>query len=185
MSDRPSPADGPASPVDPGPASGAHSDGRSRVLVALRIAAPPDRTFAAFTAEIGTWWRPNQLFRVTARTGTTMAFEPGPPDAAIRLVEVGPDGDRFEVGQVLAWDPPHRLAFGWRQDSFGPDRSTEVRVAFDAVEGGTRVTVEHLGWEALPREHAARHGFPLGPFQQRLAEWWRDLLGALAGQVAP
>ena len=38
---------------------------------------------------------------------------------------------------------------------------------FDAVDTGTRVTVEHFGWDAIPQEHAARHGFPLDAFQQR------------------
>jgi hypothetical protein len=40
---------------------------RSRVLVALRVAAPAARTFTVFTGEIGEWWRPNGLFRFTDR----------------------------------------------------------------------------------------------------------------------
>ena len=153
---------------------------RSRVLVALRIAAPPARTFAAFTDEIGEWWRPNGLFRFTDRAGGRLAFEPEPPE---RLVEIGPDGERFEIGPVREWDPPHRLVFGWRQDGFPDDRSTEVAVRFDEVDTGTRVTVEHFGWDSIPQEHAARHGFPLDAFQQRTAEWWQELLGSLRTHV--
>jgi uncharacterized protein YndB with AHSA1/START domain len=145
------------------------------VLVALRVAAPPARTFAAFTSEIGEWWRPNGLFRFTDRGGR-LAFEPDPP---LHLVEIGPDGDRFPIGDVRSWDPPHRVVFGWRQAGFRDDQSTEVSVRFDPVERGTRVTVEHFGWDAIPREHAARHGFPLDAFQQRAAEWWQDLLRSL------
>ncbi len=62
---------------------------------------------------------------------------------------------------MTVWDPPHRLVFGWRQAGFPAGRSTEVSVRFDAVEQGTRVTVEHFGWDAIPQDHAARHGFPL------------------------
>ena len=153
---------------------------RSRVLVALRVAAPADRTFAAFTDEIGEWWQPNALFRFTNRDGGRLAFEPDPPE---RLVEIGTDGERFEIGPVRVWEPPHRLVFGWRQAGFADDQSTEVSVRFDAVENGTRVTVEHFGWDAIPQEHAARHGFPLGPFQQRAAEWWQDLLRSLRAYV--
>jgi uncharacterized protein YndB with AHSA1/START domain len=153
---------------------------RSRVLVALRIAAPPARTFAAFTDEIGEWWRPNGLFRFTDRAGGRLAFEPDPPE---RLVEIGADGERFEIGPVREWDPPHRLVFGWRQDGFPDDRSTEVAVRFDEVDTGTRVTVEHFGWDSIPQEHAARHGFPLDAFQQRTAEWWQELLGSLRTHV--
>jgi hypothetical protein len=57
-------------------------------------------------------------------------------------------------------------------------------VRFEAVGAETRITVEHLGWDAIPREHAARHGFPTDVFLQRLGEWWRSLLGALADRVA-
>ena len=49
---------------------------RSRVLVSLRVGAPPERTCAAFTDEIGEWWRPNHRFRFTARRDTKLAFEP-------------------------------------------------------------------------------------------------------------
>ncbi len=154
---------------------------RSRVFVSLRIAAPPERTFTAFTEEIGEWWRPNGLFRFTDRAGTHLAFEPDPPE---RLVEVDVDGTRFEIGQVLTWEPPARLVFAWRQAGFPDDRSTEVSVRFEPVATGTRVTVEHVGWDSIPQDHAARHGFPLGPFQQRLAEWWSTLLESLREQIS-
>ncbi len=67
----------------------------------------------------------------------------------------------------------------WRPTSFAPDQETEVHVRFEPIDGVTRVVVEHFGWDEIPPEHAARHGFPLFAFQQRLAEWWRDLLDSL------
>jgi len=149
----------------------------SRVLVALRIAGPPDRVFHAFTAEIGEWWRPNGLFPTTGAPPGRLSFEPGPDG---RLVETSPSGDVTEIGRVGTWAPPHLLAFTWRPTSFSADQETEVRVRFEPVEDATRVVVEHFGWDAIPAEHATRHGFPLGPFQQRLAEWWQALLAALA-----
>ena len=153
---------------------------RSRVLVALRVAAPAARTFTAFTGEIGDWWSPNGLFRFTDRTGGRLAFEPDPPE---RLVEIGIDGERFEIGPVTVWDPPHRLVFGWRHAGFPAGQSTEVSVRFDAVGQGTRVTVEHVGWDAIPQDNATRHGFPLSAFQLRLAEWWQTLLRSLGAHV--
>ena len=154
---------------------------RSRVLVALRVDAPPERTFAAFTTEIGEWWRPNDLFRFTSRRDTRLAFEPEPPE---HLVEIGTDGERFVIGPVSEWDPPRRLAFGWRQAGFADEQSTEVSVHFDPVETGTRVIVEHVGWDTIPQEQAARHGFPLDVFQQRVAGWWQELLRSLGGHVS-
>ncbi|MFN0091527.1 MAG: SRPBCC domain-containing protein [Acidimicrobiales bacterium] len=158
----------------------------SRLLVSLRAPAPPERTFALFTEEIGLWWRPNPLFQFTeGRTGR-LVFEPdwttpgpGRPGRPSRLVEIYDDGATFVIGQVREWAPPHRLTFSWRQASFAAGQETEVRVRFEAVGAETRVTVEHWGWDAIPQDHAARHGFPLHIFQLRHAEWWRALLGSL------
>lgn len=152
----------------------------SRVLVALRVDATPEHAFAAFTNEIDRWWRPNQLFQFSTGRRGRLSFEPGPSG---RLVETYDDGSSFVIGEVRTWDPPHHLAIGWRQASFGPDQDTELHVRFEAVGGQTRVTVEHLGWDGIPPEHAARHGFPLGIFQLRFAQWWRTLLGDLAELV--
>jgi uncharacterized protein YndB with AHSA1/START domain len=146
------------------------------VLVAVRVAARPEVAFEAFTEEIGLWWEPNGLFQFDERRTGTLAFEPGPDG---RLVERYDDGDVFEIGRVRAWEPPTYLAFAWRQASFDPGQETEVHVRFEGVDGATRVTVEHRGWDAIPEEHAARHGFPLLPFQQREAEWWRRMLARL------
>jgi uncharacterized protein YndB with AHSA1/START domain len=160
----------------------------SRVLVALRVPATPTRAFAAFTGEIGQWWRPDGLFQFTrGRRDGTLAFESGPGG---RLVETYPDGDAFVVGQVRVWEPPHRLVLSWRQAGFAPEQDTELHVRFDAVEPApgtaaeTRVVVEHFGWDRVPPEHAARHGFPLAVIQLRFAEWWQSLLAALAGDVS-
>jgi hypothetical protein len=66
--------------------------------------------------------------------------------------------------------------FSWRAASFAADQETEVHVRFEDLGHETRVVVEHFGWDALPADHAARHGFPLAVFQLRFAEWWRGLL---------
>lgn len=149
----------------------------SKVLVALRIAAPPEVVFDAFTDDIALWWRPNSLFAFTPRSPGVMAFEDG------RLVERLPTGKVFEVGKVRAWERGQRLVFGWRQAAFAPDMDTEVEVRFEPVEDGTRVTVEHRGWDTVPAPHVARHGFPNTVFLQRHGEWWRALLAGLAARA--
>jgi uncharacterized protein YndB with AHSA1/START domain len=148
----------------------------SRVLVALRVNATPADAFRAFTEKIGQWWRPNGLFQFTeGRTGV-LAFEGG---ARGRLVETYDDGSTFVVGNVRAWEPPQRVVVSWRHASFAPDQETELHVRFEPAGEQTRVTVEHFGWDTIPSEHAARHGFALAVFQLRFAEWWQALLRSL------
>jgi uncharacterized protein YndB with AHSA1/START domain len=147
----------------------------SRVLVALRVKASPARAFEAFTADIGTWWRPSPLFRFTPRDPGVLSFEAGEGG---RLIETLPNGTVFEIGEIRAWEPPTRLVFGWRQATFAPDQATQVEVSFEAVGDETRVTVEHTGWDVVPAAHAARHGFPDTIFLRRHAEWWQLLLAS-------
>jgi hypothetical protein len=42
----------------------------------------------------------------------------------------------------------------------------------------TRVSVEHVGWDSVPDNHVARHGFAESLFLRRHAEWWRSLLSS-------
>jgi len=153
----------------------------SRILVALRVPATPARAFQAFTAEIGLWWRPNQLFQFTRRSAAgRLAFEPGEGG---RFTETAADGEVFEIGRITAWQPGARLAFTWRQASFAPGQVTEVEIRFEAVGSETRVTVEHRGWETVPQEHVARHTFPDAVFLQRHGEWWQALLASLRSRL--
>ena len=146
------------------------------VIVSIRVGASPLRAFEAFTAEIGSWWRPNDLFRLTPRGDGRLHFEPGEGG---RLVASLPDGTEHEIGRVSVWQPGERLALSWRQASFATDQSTELDVRFEAVGDETRVTVEHRGWDRIPQDHVARHGFELILFQHRQAEHGRALLGSL------
>ncbi len=158
----------------------------SRIVVALRVRATPERAFDAFTGEIASWWRPNGMFQFTPRSPGVMSFEPGPDG---RLIETLGNGKVFEVGKVRVWEPPSddgigRLVVGWRQATFTPDQDTEVEVRFEPVGQETRVTVEHRGWDCVPQAHAARHNFPETIFLRRHAEWWQSLLASLREGLA-
>jgi uncharacterized protein YndB with AHSA1/START domain len=152
----------------------------SAVIVSLRVKATPAEAFRAFTEDIALWWRPNGLFQLTPRGDGELRFEPGENG---RLVTRLPNAKEFEIGRVSAWTPGERLAFTWRQATFAADQVTHVEVRFEPVGDETRVTVEHRGWDAIPQEHAARHGFPLDVLQLRQAEHWRLLLASLNAQL--
>lgn len=151
----------------------------SKVYVALRVRATPERAFAAFVEEIGAWWRPSVLFQTTPRPGR-LSFEPGQGG---RLIETREGGKVFEIGKIGVWQPPSRLVFSWRQANFPPDLHTEVEVGFEAVGDETRVSIEHRGFEQVPAG-AARHGFPDQVLLMRLAEFWRAQIAAVGETVA-
>lgn len=146
----------------------------SAVLVAIRVPATPVEAFDAFTDDIGLWWRPSALFQLTPRGDGTLSF-----DGETRLITTLAGGKVFEIGRVTVWQRGARLAFTWRQATFTPDQITSVEVTFEAVGDETRVTVTHRGWDAIPQEHVARHGFPLQATQGHLANGWRASLAAL------
>ena len=151
------------------------------LLVSIRVPVEPQRAFDAFVGEIGAWWQPNGLFEFTRGRAGVLAFEPGPEG---RLTEAYADGSVFEIGRITVWEPPSRLAFTWRQASFRGEQLTRVQVRFEAVGEETRVVLEHSGWDSVPQKHVARHGFPLGVFQQRHAEWWQTLLTSYKSRLS-
>jgi uncharacterized protein YndB with AHSA1/START domain len=152
----------------------------SKVYVALRVKATPERAFQAFVEEIGAWWRPSVMFQTTPRPGV-LSFEPGEGG---RLIETRNGGKVFEIGRIHAWEPPARLIFSWRQANFPVDLHTEVEVGFEAVGEETRVSIEHRGFDQVPAESAARHRFPDQVLLVRLAEFWRAQLDAVGERAA-
>ena len=150
----------------------------SRILVAVRVRGSPVRAFEVFVREIGAWWRPSALFAFTDGRPGRLGFLDG------ALVETKEEGEVFEIGRVTAWEPGSRLGFTWRQASFAPGQVTQVDVRFEAAGEETRVTVCHTGWDSVPADHRARHGFPDAVHLRRHGEWWQALLAAYAGDVA-
>lgn len=150
----------------------------SAVLVSLRVTVSPEDAFDVFTDDIGLWWQPGALFQITPRGDGTLSFE-----NRERLITTLASGKVFEIGRVTAWERPSRLAFTWRQATFAPDQVTSVEVVFEPAGAETRVTVTHRGWDTIPQDHVARHGFPLQATQMRLAELWRAQLAAISRQL--
>ena len=152
----------------------------SRVLVSLRVKARPQHAFEVFTRDIGMWWQPNDLFRFTPRSPGRIALEAGEGG---RFTETLANGKIFEIGRVTSWEPGRRLALTWRQATFAPGQVTHVDVLFEPVDGETRITVTHTGWDSVPQEHVARHTFPDAVFLHRHAQWWQQLLAACSVQL--
>ncbi len=151
--------------------------------VTTLIAVDPATAFSVFTEEIGTWWRPRIVDLFGKGRSGVMKFEPG---AKGRLLEIYADApnDPFVVGRVLTWIPGQRLVFEWRQRGFERNDVTEVEVRFEAVGKGTRVTLEHRGWDAFPSSHPARHGWEGEAFVTMISLRWGDQLTSLRAHAS-
>jgi hypothetical protein len=148
--------------------------GPETARVTTSVQVDPDDAFKIFTEETDSWWRRGARFRGGGE-GSVVRF-----DGSRRLVEVSPNGDTFEIGRVLAWEPGARLLLEWRSRAFAPGESTEVEVRFERSEsGGARVTIEHRGWETIDPKHRARHGHVGSAFAAMMGMWWGDLATTL------
>ena len=63
---------------------------------------------------------------------------------------------------MLTWEPPHRFAMSWYPGS-DPSSATELEVRFAREGEGTRIELEHRGWEILGERAAqSRTGYDGG-----------------------
>lgn len=112
--------------------------------ITFDVACPPSRAFELWTSQTGMWWPTSHT--VSAHPGVEVVIEPG---VGGRIYERTPDGEEHDWGEVTGWDPPSRISYLWhlRQDRAD---ATEVEITFAAGEAtGTRMLIEHHGWDAL------------------------------------
>ena len=113
------------------------------VIKSVTVRAPPARAFSLFVDDFARWWPLGWT-----HTG------PDPVDCAIeprvggRVFERAADGRETPWGTVLAYDPPHRLAFSWIVE-LSAEQEQLVEISFTAEGHGTRVELTHSGWEKL------------------------------------
>jgi uncharacterized protein YndB with AHSA1/START domain len=134
------------------------------VVRAVEVKVGPQRAFEVFTRGMGDWW-PLLMFSIAEDKAVGVRFE---EMEGGKVMEVTEDGREYEWAEILAWDPPHRLVLAWHP-TLEPIVSTEVEVRFTAVDAGTRVELEHRGWERLgERADEARANYDEG---------WAPVLG--------
>ena len=54
-----------------------------------------------------------------------------------------------QPGRVTRWEHGRRIRLEWRAASWQPDDASEIDVRFEPIDGGTRITMEHRGWDRL------------------------------------
>jgi uncharacterized protein YndB with AHSA1/START domain len=107
----------------------------------VTVRRSPEDAFGLFTDGISSWW-PFPSHSIGGDDAVAAVF-----DAANgRLFERRADGTEHDWADILEWDPPRRFVLSWHPN---PERRTEVEVRFVEVEGGTRLELEHRGWDRL------------------------------------
>lgn len=152
-----------------------------RARVTTFVAVSPLDAFEVFTEETDLWWGKSPRYRGLQNPSGVLRFDPPGPTG--RLVESFED-HVFEIGRVLVWEPGARLVFQWRASNFAPGETTEVDVRFEPTFGGTRVVLEHRGWDAIRGDHPVRHGQDGPGTVAVIGRWWGDLVTRYRHHVA-
>jgi uncharacterized protein YndB with AHSA1/START domain len=130
----------------------------SAVRHQVTVPIDSESAFKLFTEEIGSWW-PSEGYRMLDGP-ITEVFE---PRLGGRWYELGEDGTQCTLGTILEWEPPARFVMTWQltpdwQPETDLERATKVEVRFEEEGGGTRVSLEHRGFEAYGESAATMRG---------------------------
>lgn len=142
------------------------------ILKVVSVQAPPEAAFHRFTAELHSWWplRSHSIGEEQAESVRMEGFVGG------RIVERIQGGRECVWGTITAWEPPRRVAFSWHPGQ-DPATAQDVELRFAPAGTGTRVELEHRGFERLGAQgRRARRAYPLG---------WTYVLGLYAGRRGP
>ena len=110
-----------------------------QILASVEIAAPPERVFAALASkEIVNWWVRPGVFDVREWTGEIRCGGRWRASGIAR-------GEPYTLeGEYLEVEPPTRLVHTWHRvgAAGGP---TTVTYQLERINGGTRLTLKHIG----------------------------------------
>lgn len=123
----------------------------------IKIERPPEIAFKVFAEEIGAWWPLHDGFSFGGPKAKQIRIE---GRVGGRFYERFTDGTEYEIGRVTVYDPPALIAFTWQAPTW--EGSTRVAVRFVPDGAGTRVEVEHDGWEAGPVVQSDRKSYDRG-----------------------
>jgi uncharacterized protein YndB with AHSA1/START domain len=128
------------------------------ILRSILVSWDAATAFKRFTAEFASWW-PSKTHSIGGNRLKQIVFE---QHVGGRIYEEHQDGRRFQWGEILLWEPPHRLKFTWHP-SRDPSTAQEVEIEFVPEEKGTRLELTSSGWENWGKGASrARKGYDVG-----------------------
>jgi uncharacterized protein YndB with AHSA1/START domain len=113
------------------------------IVKSVTVRPAQARAFALFADDFARWWPLPQI-----HTGSDPVDCMIEPRVGGRVFERSANGHETPWGTVLAYDPPHRLAFSWII-GLSSEQEQRVEIRFMPENGGTRVELTHSGWEQL------------------------------------
>jgi uncharacterized protein YndB with AHSA1/START domain len=132
----------------------------------IHLNASPEVAFRVFTDEIASWW-PLQKYGVFGEEAGTVVFE---GRLGGRVYERAADGRESDWGEIVDFDSARRFVMTWHPGQQAGGSETELEVTFAAEGDGTRVRLEHRGWERCGEgAEAMRGGYDTG---------WDEVLAA-------
>jgi uncharacterized protein YndB with AHSA1/START domain len=138
-----------------------------RIEVALSVA----QAFELFVNGMARWW-PFKGHSCAGDEAVDVVFEPRVGGVVTELTR---DGQRHPWGEVLVWQPPHRLVMTWHPAQPAA-QATRVDLRFEPSDGGCVLHLRHDGWEARgANAHDVRGGY---------VEGWRLVLQHWAAAAA-
>lgn len=121
----------------------------------ITVDAAPETAFETFTRQMGSWW-PIRTHTIFEDRLEEIVFD---ERVGGRVYERTAEGEEADWADVLEWEPNSRFVLRWRVN---PERGpTEVEVRFTPEGDGTRVDLEHRGWDKIGDE-AGRAGYDPG-----------------------
>lgn len=134
----------------------------------VTVACSVEEAFRVFTAGIRSWW-PTATHSLGGDDVTDVVFETWEGGD---VYEIAKDGQKARWARVVIFEPSNRLVLSWEVSRRA--LGTEVEVRFAAEGTGTRVVLEHRGWDALQADSRASYDsgweVVLGCFTERTGE---------------
>jgi uncharacterized protein YndB with AHSA1/START domain len=142
------------------------------ITASVEVGVDPETAFRIFTEEIDRWWRPGPINWYDGQRAIGTRIEPGVGGRWIEIYDESSD-DVLEIGRVTAREPGRRLVMLYRDGGHALD-GTEIEIRFDSIEGGSRVTLEHRGWERIDPDVATRSRYNKRSGWANILSWFQE-----------
>lgn len=147
--------------------------------LSFAVDVPVAHAFETWATKTGLWWPRDHT--VSGETELAVTVEPW---VGGRIYERTSGGREHDWGEVVAWEPPHRLVYLWHL-MFDRRDATEVEIAFTPEGSATTVTIRHRGWERLGADAAPRRARTRLAWQAIIPHYERGARAALERRREP